>query len=171
MNGVYSSAVITQNNDVEFGKYATRQGTQSKSRSANAVQASEQTEGSSAIQSPSPDPKKDDDDNDKLSRKDVEAEKIEKSAQYATTKPKLIHFFNKPMHGFDNLLDKWGGKNNINVQKKLVYQVIKKLMKFENLPNTGEFKDIPVSIEGYTIHVRGFMCEGVIKIGTMFIPQ
>ncbi len=98
-------------------------------------------------------------------------EKLRKAIEYATNENKLIHFFNKPKHGLDNLLDKMGGKNNIDAQKEIVNQVVTELMKLDNLPKNGEFDGILVNVAGSVIYTRGLIHEGTIKMGTMFIRK
>lgn len=97
--------------------------------------------------------------------KESSSDAIEKSIQYATSKIKLEHFFNKEIHGFQSLLEKM--ENN---KEKIVCEVIKALVSSNKLPAAGKFDDIPVNIAGYTIYVRGIVHDGIIKIGTMFIP-
>jgi hypothetical protein len=63
-----------------------------------------------------------------------------------------------------------GGKDTADAQQKRIENIIRILMKNENVPNSGLFKDIPICINGYTIHIRGFVHDGVIKIATIFIP-
>lgn len=93
-------------------------------------------------------------------------EAIEAAVKHATTDNKLRHFFKNPLHGFKSLLDK-----KDRDQILLVREIIKKLANDRSLPVLGRFEDLFVTIDGYHIQVRGSVHEGVIKIGTMFIPQ
>jgi hypothetical protein len=99
----------------------------------------------------------------------TDIDKFRKAVEHAITETKLNHFFKKEMHGFDKLLDKMGGRDT-GIKKQLVEEVVKELMRSNKLPSVGEFKDVPINIAGYSISVRGFVHEGIIKIGTMFIP-
>jgi hypothetical protein len=121
----------------------------------------------------SPEPPEDPNNSRKNNRKqkDIDPEKFKKSVDNGTTKNNLNHFFEKPEHCFKELLTKTNAIDNPEVQKQIVEQIIKKLFASGMLPSSGVFKDIPISLEGFIIHVRGFVDDGVIKIGTMFIPK
>gem|GEM_PF-3134289 len=95
----------------------------------------------------------------------ITPEAIEEAIQYATSKIKLAHFFDKEMHGFKPLLEKM--ENN---REKIVREIIKALVASDKLPATGKFYDVPVNINGFKVNVRGTVNGGIIKIGTMFIP-
>lgn len=100
-------------------------------------------------------------------------EKFRKAVEHATTERKLEHFFDKSDHGFNDLLDIMGGAKNIEAQKKLVEKVISGLMKLDKIPCNpqGVFEGIPIGIENEIIHARGRICDGIIKLGTIFIPS
>jgi hypothetical protein len=91
---------------------------------------------------------------------------FEESFEYATTNRKLEHFFNKELHNFKPLLEALN-----NDQKLLVQKVLQALYENKNLPKAGEFRDVCININGYEIFTRGFVDNGIIKIGTMFIPK
>ncbi|MBI2774570.1 hypothetical protein HYX58_01045 [Candidatus Dependentiae bacterium] len=97
-------------------------------------------------------------------------DKIKESIAHNTTKNRLHHFFDKEGHGFFKLFNNIGGKNE-DTQKKIVNDVIKELFESVKLPDEGRFDNLPINLMGETIYVRGFVQDGVIKIGTMFIPK
>jgi hypothetical protein len=96
-------------------------------------------------------------------------EKFRKSLEYGTNDVKLTHIFGKAKHGLNELLDAMGGRNNIDVQKKLVGKVIRELMQSKALPQEGEWIELPLKLRGETISVRFCLHEEIIKISTFFI--
>lgn len=109
-------------------------------------------------------------------QQDIEEEKLReerfrKSVENGTTENNLKHFFDKVQHGFHNLLNKIGGIKNREIQKQLVSLTIKKLYQHPNLPKEGIFEDIFVQVLGERICTRGRVMNGIIKLGTMYIPQ
>jgi hypothetical protein len=95
----------------------------------------------------------------------IKEEVFNKALEHATTDTKLIHFFDKPMHRFDQLLLKFG-----NNQKALVCKILRTLYNSTDLPPNGIHKEVFIELEGYLICARVFLDDNVIKIGTMFIP-
>jgi hypothetical protein len=95
----------------------------------------------------------------------ITQEVFEKAIAYATTKEKIKHFFEKPMHNFSQLLIQFNDD-----KKALVQKVLEALYVSNQLPIKGPFNNILVQIEGYSVCTRGFIDDNVIKIGTMFIP-
>lgn len=92
-------------------------------------------------------------------------EAIEKSIEWALHGNKLNHVYEKTLHGFAPLIAKLGG------EEQVTRAIIEILAKSDALPSTGKFLNIPVNVAGYTVVTRGFVHEGIIKIGTMFIPK
>ncbi len=92
--------------------------------------------------------------------------KIEQAVKYATTNEKLEYFFKKEMHGLEPLL-----KTMDNNKEKVVREVIGLLSINNDMPRFGKFDGIPININGYIVHARGFVHDDVIKLGTIFIPQ
>jgi hypothetical protein len=89
---------------------------------------------------------------------------INKSVQWFCTESKLIHVFGNDEHGFKVLLDKY------QHEEKVITMILEALTKTDRLPNSGFFSNISVCIDGYDVMVRGVVDEGIIKIGTMFMP-
>jgi hypothetical protein len=87
---------------------------------------------------------------------------IEASVQQAVKDPnKLLHLFpNK--HNLGSLVNQLGGQEN----------TIREVLKAANgqLPVNGIFKDIVVNVGGQAVYIRGSVINGIIRIGTMFIP-
>jgi hypothetical protein len=92
-------------------------------------------------------------------------EAIEKSIEWALHGNKINHVYEKAMHGFAPLIAKLGG------EEQVTRAIIETLAKSGALPSAGKFLDISINVEGYNVVVRGFVHEGIIKIGTMFIPR
>ena len=93
-------------------------------------------------------------------------EAFEKAVKYATTDTKLVHFFGDHKdilikHNFANLL------NEVRDRKKVVEKII--MACIGKIPKDGAFEDIPVSVNGYEIYVRGTVINGIPDLGTIFI--
>lgn len=88
----------------------------------------------------------------------------EEALKYASDSNNLAHSFGKNTvkHKFVQLLAKMNGDEIAIVQAVLAGCIGK-------VPIEGLFKDIPVEVEEYIVHVHGVVIDGVIKIGTMFI--
>jgi len=91
-------------------------------------------------------------------------EQIEESVDWALRGNNMNHVFKKQKHGFQPLLDNMQGD-----KKRLIAEVVRSLIENQPLPMEGQFKDLPVYVGGYTIHVRGVVHDGIMKMGTMFI--
>jgi hypothetical protein len=44
------------------------------------------------------------------------------------------------------------------------------IAKTGKLPGSGRFEDILVRLDGYDVVVRGVVHDGLIKVGTMYMP-
>jgi hypothetical protein len=73
---------------------------------------------------------------------------------------KVRHLFSAK-HNLDPLVNKLGGQQN----------TVRSVLNEANgkLPASGIFKDIPVSVGGQTVFIRGNVINGVPRLGTMFI--
>ena len=89
---------------------------------------------------------------------------MSKGLEYAIDKNNLDHFFNKAQHGFDTLVKEMGDKKNVATA------VFESLSKFDDLLDTDVFVK-RVMINDTEIEVRGVVHDGVIKIGTMYVPM
>ncbi|HEX2977740.1 MAG TPA: hypothetical protein VHO47_01330 [Candidatus Babeliales bacterium] len=100
-----------------------------------------------------------------------ETEKFKKALEYARNPNKLRHYFENSQHdhGFDEMLDKLGGRNDIAAQTKLVEEVILERMRIGSLPFEGSWNEVEVNLYGEKITVRCFSGDQVLKISTMFI--
>ena len=97
--------------------------------------------------------------NDALSK-----EAIRKGVDLVLRDPnKMRHIFGQSKHNFAPLASKLGGN------EKVVQKALQTLGKSGKLPSTGAFIET-VHIEGFNITIRGFMQDGIPRIGTMFIP-
>ncbi len=103
-------------------------------------------------------------------RSSIDQSKIEKAVEYATSERKLDHFFTKEAHGFKKILDKMGGSDNINAQKLLAKQIVLEILESNDFSSDG-LRAVSVNVAGETIEVRLSVHEGIVKIGTMYIPQ
>jgi len=79
---------------------------------------------------------------------------------YATRAEKLDHIF-VPKHNLDPLVQQLGGREAVVEQ---MLSGVKGLT-----PASGTF-EIPVTISGQTVVVRGAVVNGVVKLGTAFTP-
>ncbi|MFV0318272.1 MAG: hypothetical protein ACK5O2_15090, partial [Microthrixaceae bacterium] len=80
--------------------------------------------------------------------------------QYATRAEKLDHIF-VPKHNLDPLVRQFGSREAV------VEQMLRGVS--GRTPTSGVF-EIPVSIGGQTVVVRGAVVDGVVKLGTAFTP-
>jgi hypothetical protein len=85
---------------------------------------------------------------------------VDDALAYATRTEKLDHIF-VPKHKLDPLLQQFGSREAV-VQQML--SGVKGLT-----PAAGTF-EIPVTISGQTVVVRGAVVDGVVKLGTAFTP-
>ena len=101
----------------------------------------------------------------------VNTDKLQQAIAYATTENSLTHFFknNKHEHGFDEILEKIGGIQNINIQRQFTQDVVKQLMQSDKLPMAGVFKGITVNVAGNLVECKGCIHDGILKMSTMFI--
>ncbi len=74
---------------------------------------------------------------------------------------KIRHIFNKSEHNLAPLVKKLGGNENVIKEVLLALE--------GKIPQSGLFKEIPVSVGGYIVHVRGMVIDGIPRIGTLFI--
>ena len=97
--------------------------------------------------------------------------KLQKAIEYATTKNSLKHFFenNRHDHGFNPILDKMGGREKEHVRKMFAEAVVRKLFQSNKLPECGKFEKLTVEVAGQLVECKGFVHEGILKMGTMFI--
>ena len=79
---------------------------------------------------------------------------------------KLNHIFGKSEHNLGDFLNSYNG-NQTDAFKALL-KATQNYVQSNNI--TGTFKDIVVNVNGFDITVRGAVVDGVIKIGTAFIP-
>lgn len=112
-------------------------------------------------QLPPHDPEKPPQEPDEISEKIRQA--IEEGIKYATTERKIDHIFNKPMHNLAPLVSKFGCYENV------VREVL--IASYEVVHQSGKFEDISIQVAEYTVNIRGFVDDGVIKLETFFIPN
>ncbi len=79
---------------------------------------------------------------------------------------KLHHIFGKKEHNLDKFLDSYGG-NQVNAYNGLL-NATQEYIERNNI--IGTFKDIIVNVNGYSITVRGYVENNIVRIGTAFIP-
>ena len=91
-------------------------------------------------------------------------EKLSEGLEYAIDINNLDHFFNKAQHGFDTLVKEMGDRKNVATA------VFESLSKFDDLLDTDVFVK-RVMVNNTEIEVRGVVHDGVIKIGTMYVPM
>lgn len=75
---------------------------------------------------------------------------------------KMHHIFGKKVHNLDLLVQKLGN------EKEVIKAIINELN--GNISYNCVLNDTIVTIDRYNIHVRGKVIDGVLKIGTIFIP-
>jgi len=78
----------------------------------------------------------------------------------------LDHIFNNPKHHLDNLIEAFDG--NQQSAYNAVWREFSKVA--DNYTAVELTKGIQITINGITLTVRGVVVEGVVKIGTFFIP-
>ncbi len=89
------------------------------------------------------------------------------SNQTAVDLNKLNHIFNNPEHNLDPLVEFNNGD-----QATTFSEVAKEASKVAgNYTNGQLMKGIQVSVQGFTVTVRGTIIDGVFKIGTFFIEN
>jgi len=91
-------------------------------------------------------------------------EKLSEGLAYAKDGNKLSHFFTKSEHMLDAVVDELGSRENV------VTAVFESLSKFDDLHDLEKFTK-RVMINNTEIEVTGFVHDGVIKIGTMYVPM
>jgi len=87
---------------------------------------------------------------------------IDDAVGYVMRNPNNVsHMFNNSAHNLGPLVGKLGGQEN----------TIRSVLNAANgvLPSAGVFKDVMVTVEGYSVYLRGSVVNGVPKLGTMFI--
>jgi len=89
---------------------------------------------------------------------------IRKSVEWLFRDEKIIHIFGNDNHGFKTLVNIYGNEKNVATA---IFNAIAKTGK---LPGTGRFEDILVRLDGYDVVVRGVVHDGLIKVGTMYMP-
>ena len=79
---------------------------------------------------------------------------------------KLHHIFGQSKHNFDEFLRAFNG------DQKLAYnKLFKETTKYVNTNGiTGQFDKITVNVIGYDITVSGIVIDGIVNIGTAYIP-
>ena len=79
---------------------------------------------------------------------------------------KLNHIFGNEKHNLSDYLKAFNGN------KAEAYNALEKATQQYVDANgiTGSFKDIVVNVNGFDITVRGTIIDGIVKIGTAFIP-
>lgn len=98
----------------------------------------------------------------------IDPEKFRKAVEHATTVNNLNHYFGKQKHGFDKILHKMGCPKDIDIQKKLVEEILYEVHKCKDLPIEGTYKDMYIIVYDVTVCVRTYVGDGIIKISTMF---
>lgn len=88
---------------------------------------------------------------------------LQEAIDYATDLNKLKHIFYKSGHKLEPLVQKLGG------EEKTIKTVIKNITTQGKLPSVGQF-EVTTNICGYNVVVRGFVHNGVPKLGTIYIP-
>ena len=88
---------------------------------------------------------------------------INEAIDYATDLNKLKHIFYKSGHKLEPLVQKLGG------EEKTIKTVIQKITTQGKLPSVGQF-EVTTNICGYNVVARGFVHNGVPKLGTIYIP-
>jgi hypothetical protein len=88
------------------------------------------------------------------------ASTIDDAVVYAMGPNKAIHLF-APKHNLGNLVASLGGQRNL----------VRAVLNAANgkLPSNGVFNNIPVSVGGQTVFIRGSVVNGIPKLGTMFV--
>lgn len=88
----------------------------------------------------------------------------ENELTYAMKSAKLQHMFRlKDSHDFSPLL-------TAESKEALIQDVLLQIHQSPNLPTSGVFNTLPISIGGKIIWTRGFVTQdGMVKIGTMFM--
>lgn len=56
-------------------------------------------------------------------------------------------------------------------QEELVEKVIRALVENRKLPLEGKFENQHIYVAGSTIRVGGYVHDGIVKLGTFFIPD
>lgn len=79
---------------------------------------------------------------------------------------KLHHIFEQPKHNLKEFLNSFGG-NQEYAYRSLLQETIKYI---DNNNITGLFNEIVVDVNGYRITVSGNVIDGIVKIGTAYIP-
>ncbi len=79
---------------------------------------------------------------------------------------KLNHIFGNPEHNFDGFLKMFNGDQTAAYNALL--RATEEYVKINNI--VGRFQDIVVNVNGFNITVRGNVIDGIVKIGTAFIP-
>jgi hypothetical protein len=86
---------------------------------------------------------------------------LDGSVQFVTNQStKMIHIFDNPEHNLDPLVQTFGSRENV------VRAVVTGLANLSD----GRFDKLTVMIGGSVVVVSGTVQNGVIKIGTMYIP-
>lgn len=91
---------------------------------------------------------------------------ITKGESGAVDPNKLNHILGKDQHNLGDYLKSFG--NNQKDAYNALLNATRDYVKANEI--TGNFKDIIVNVNGFDITVRGAVVDGIIKIGTAFIP-
>jgi hypothetical protein len=77
---------------------------------------------------------------------------------------KLHHIFDKPLHNLDRLLQAFGSQQ---AAYNAVQRAAQDYITAHGL--TGKF-EIVINVGGVTVTVRGMVVNGIVRIGTFFVP-
>ena len=79
---------------------------------------------------------------------------------------KLNHIFGKPEHNLEGFLKMFNGDQT--AAYNAILRATEEYVKINNI--VGRFQNIVVNVNGFDITVRGNVVDGIVKIGTAFIP-
>jgi hypothetical protein len=94
----------------------------------------------------------------------LSSQELDLAVQYVMQdKNKFNHIFRHPNHDhkLDPLIALLGGHEQV---VRTVLQAAQ-----DKLPAVGKMSDISVNVAGYTVWIRGYVHNGIPKIGTLFI--
>jgi RHS repeat-associated protein len=89
---------------------------------------------------------------------------LDKSYELDNTPRKLEHVIDPPKHGFDQLVEESGGR------EQAFRRIVNSLGEKDDLPESGGFV-VNRTIDGEVVTIRGAMVQGVPRVGTAFIAE